>query len=328
MRVTFIDVGYGDAALFEMPDGYTVLLDGGGNLLEDFQQNAYRIRSVEYLRKQGITHLDAVIISHIHEDHVCGVEQILNELSTDCIYVPYPVEPFVQAGRSIPLRQDMTKNTTLYTKALNAYCHILQNAAKAGTPVRMLQAGEDVSLTPELLMHVLAPKPSRIGEYMSIIEQVYLPGQTDAALDALLRRLDVSSNGTSFLLKFEAEGTAFLMAADNCPRDWDEVPFFMFENVNVLKLPHHGQIDAIDEHYMSKMPLTHVITTASSDRRNNSANAAVYQRLLCMRPPEEAPKFLFTDERCYSPYFSQPDGFRAITLVVDSGKIHTEFIKF
>ena len=29
MRVTFINVGYGDAALFQMPGGYTALLDGG-----------------------------------------------------------------------------------------------------------------------------------------------------------------------------------------------------------------------------------------------------------------------------------------------------------
>lgn len=77
---------------------------------------------------------------------------------------------------------------------------------------------------------------------------------------------------------------------------------------------------------MRNMPLEYVITTASSDRRYNSANPQVYQSLTQWRPPHP-PKFLFSDERSYPPYFSQPDGFQAITLKIDSGGITPEFIK-
>jgi competence protein ComEC len=101
----------------------------------------------------------------------------------------------------------------------------------------------------------------------------------------------------------------------------------LLENVNVLKLPHHGQIDSIDEHFMENMPLAYVVTTASSDRRYHSAHAKVYERLTAMRPEGQAPQYLFTDERQYPPYFSQPDGFQAITLVIKSGTIVPEFIK-
>ena len=72
------------------------------------------------------------------------------------------------------------------------------------------------------------------------------------------------------------------------------------------------------------MPLKAVMTTSSSDRRHNSANQEVYEALRRLHPQV---RFLFTDERDYPPYFSQPDGFQAIKLVMDSGNVTPEFIK-
>ena len=89
-------------------------------------------------------------------------------------------------------------------------------------------------------------------------------------------------------------------------------------------MPHHGQIDSFDVSFMKDMPLKYVVTTASSDRRYNSANPRVYEALRELHPDVE---FLFTDEREYPPFFSRPDGFQAIKLVMDSGEIRPEFIK-
>ena len=105
------------------------------------------------------------------------------------------------------------------------------------------------------------------------------------------------------------------------------MPLFLLQNANVLKLPHHGQIDAIDEGLMGRMPLAYVVTTSASDRRYNSANPQVYERLSAMFPAERRPRFLISDERAYPPYFSRPEGFQAIALVVCSGTITPEFIK-
>ena len=99
MRITFINVGYGDAILIQTPDGYTALLDGGGNLDEEFRESPCRVRGIDYLQNQGITCLNAVMISHIHEDHVCGLERILRKIPADRLYVPYPAEPFLRSRR-------------------------------------------------------------------------------------------------------------------------------------------------------------------------------------------------------------------------------------
>ena len=128
------------------------------------------------------------------------------------------------------------------------------------------------------------------------------------------------------LLKITDGRNVLLDAADSCPNIWDEVPVSLLQNVNVLKLPHHGQRDCIDEALMKRMPLEYVITTSASDRRYNSANAEVYEKLTAWLSDRPL-RFLFTDEREYPPYFSQPDGFRATTLLMNSDGIQVEFVK-
>lgn len=325
MRVTIINVGYGDAILFQAENGYTALLDGGSALPGEFQGDPYRIPGAAYLQAAGIQHLDALLISHIHEDHVCGLEPILRQVSVGQFFVPYPLEPFRQ-GREVRPGPDAPRSVPLYTNALNAYRRIVLSAREKGVPVTVLKAGDALELTRGLDMQVLAPKAAVTERYLALVEQLYRT--EDAALATkLLGQLDGMSNQTSLLLRFQMEGCAFLAAADSCPREWDEVPKILLKNVNVLKLPHHGQIDSIDEHLMGEMALDYVITTSASDRRYNSANPAVYQRLSALYPEDRRPRFLFSDEREYLPYFSQPDGFQAITLVMDSGKITPEFIK-
>ena len=326
MEVTVINVGYGDAILVETDDRHRLLLDGGSALASEFEGDSYRIRSAEYLSKQQISHLDAVVISHIHEDHVCGLEAVLRQTAVDHLYVPYPVEPFLQGCELMPAN-GAPRSVPLYTNALNAYRRILLYAKERKIPVTVLKAGDAVALGADARMRVLAPKSGVVDAYVETVERAYrLAAEPDAVTECLIR-LDATSNHTSMLLRFELENTVFLSAADSCPREWSEVPKILLENVNVLKLPHHGQIDSISELFMKNMPLQYVITTSASDRRYNSANEQVYQQLTAMFPAGRTPQFLFSDEREYLPYFSQPDGFQAIKLVMDSGKITPEFIK-
>ena len=277
------------------------------------------------MRRENVTKLDAVLISHIHEDHVCGLEPIFEMCSVKQLYVPYPVEPFLQ-GCELRPAPDAFRSVPLYTNALNAYRRILLRAMKAGTAVTVVGPGDTLRLGPELNAKVLAPKARNIREYMELVEQAYASAGQESAVTELLTKLDAMSNRTSTLLRFETAKIVFLSAADSCPREWDELPSSLLKDGNVLKLPHHGQIDSISEQFMKDMPLEYVITTASSDRRYNSANAEVYKRLTQWRAPHP-PKFLFSDERSYPPYFSQPDGFQAITLEIDSGVITPKFIK-
>jgi len=82
--VTFLDVGQGDAAVVQLPGGRTVLVDGGGTYDGSFDPGA---RVVEpFLRARGITHLDAVALSHPHPDHLGGLHRIVARFPTDRLW--------------------------------------------------------------------------------------------------------------------------------------------------------------------------------------------------------------------------------------------------
>ncbi len=80
VTVSFIHVGQGDACLISAGYDGNVLIDGGddgsGFILED------------YFRVKNIAELDAVFLSHFHEDHVQGVLELMeSDFPIEKIYI-------------------------------------------------------------------------------------------------------------------------------------------------------------------------------------------------------------------------------------------------
>lgn len=83
LRLTFFDVGQGDAALLEFPGGKQMLIDAGPR--DDSYDAGERVL-LPYLRLRGIHRLAAVIISHPHADHLGGLPVLLQALTIDSVY--------------------------------------------------------------------------------------------------------------------------------------------------------------------------------------------------------------------------------------------------
>ncbi|MFO7838112.1 MAG: ComEC/Rec2 family competence protein, partial [Desulfosalsimonadaceae bacterium] len=82
MRATILDVGQGSAALLELPEGYRMLIDGGGfssNAIFDMGKNVV----APFLRHRKISSLDAVVLSHPDADHLNGLLYIIQNFSVD-----------------------------------------------------------------------------------------------------------------------------------------------------------------------------------------------------------------------------------------------------
>jgi competence protein ComEC len=73
LRVTFLDVGQGDAAWIEMPDGKTMLIDGGG-VYGNFDLG--RLAIAPYLWNTGRRRIDYLVASHPQLDHMGGLSYI------------------------------------------------------------------------------------------------------------------------------------------------------------------------------------------------------------------------------------------------------------
>jgi len=85
LRCTFTSVGHGCGAVVELPGGQTLLYDCGqlGSPIAGARTIA------GYLWHRGITHLDAVVISHADVDHYNALPELLKRFSVGVVYVSH-----------------------------------------------------------------------------------------------------------------------------------------------------------------------------------------------------------------------------------------------
>ncbi len=75
LRVTFVDVGQGDAILVDAPDGTTLLIDGGGGAARPGLRALLPLLSA-----RRVARLDVVALTHPHPDHYEGLADLVGRI--------------------------------------------------------------------------------------------------------------------------------------------------------------------------------------------------------------------------------------------------------
>ncbi len=83
LRVTFVDVGQGDAALVDLPNGAALLIDGGA----DQPDMGARVL-LPLLRARRRRALDALVMTHPDRDHLGGLPSVAREVPAGALWSP------------------------------------------------------------------------------------------------------------------------------------------------------------------------------------------------------------------------------------------------
>ncbi len=79
LLISYLDVGQADSILISLM-GHYMLVDAGNN--EDGE------KLVSYFKALGIEKFDYIIATHAHEDHIGGMDDIINNFDFDNFYMP------------------------------------------------------------------------------------------------------------------------------------------------------------------------------------------------------------------------------------------------
>jgi competence protein ComEC len=207
LRVTFLDVGQGDAAIIELPDGDVWLVDAGG--LPNASRLAAAIAPGDTIRRAlaayGHTHVDLAILSHPHPDHYLGL-----------LGIGVPIHELWSGAPSTPPEPTARGR-------LPAFADVVAALARRGTlhvhpPLGLARTQSDVDLL------VWGPR--------------YQPadGAPELGAEDPVR----SVNDNSLVVELRYRGRSILFAGD-LEHEGEEVAVAAgLPRVDVVKVTHHG----------------------------------------------------------------------------------------
>ena len=275
LKLTFVNVGYGEAMVLECPDPawpggvFVMVIDGGSAEPEEYQNAASgRVPLDRYLARRGLDHIDLMAATHIHEDHLCGLLPVAERMLPGRFWQTLP-PGFFRAMRPLDIPEGLNPSRRKFLHALNDYRHLCQDLDARGCPQLALAAGAEIPLCRGLTAWVLGPSPARARQLEAMCLSLYQ--ETDeAAFWRRLDHLDAAMNNFSLILRLEYQGIRILLPGDTNRMGYGGLaPADL--RADLFKLGHHGQRDGISPGQIRIIAPRAVVCCASSDRRYNSA---------------------------------------------------------
>ena len=283
MKLTYVNVGYGEAMLLECPDAcsrdgtFVMLIDGGSADKSEFaDRSSGRIPLADYLTARKLTHIDIMVSTHIHEDHICGLLPAARVFPPTVLWMITTAAFCCNEMQMLDVSLAQNTSQRKFMQAINDCQTLCRLVEDHGGRVETPAAGSAGQLCDGLRYQVLAPGAERIEELEERFRQVFAAPQ-----DAFLRTLDsvdCRMNNFSLMMTLDYCGTRILLPGDTNRIGYGGIDPAMLK-ADLFKVGHHGQIDGADQALIDLVRPRAVACCASSDRRYNSAHPDLLRML-------------------------------------------------
>ncbi len=284
LKVRFVDVGQGDAAMIESPQGKLVLLDGGeGDHLRRYISAAW----AHVLRSKPIN-CEAIVATHGDADHFAGLTKVLKAtrghnkpmVEVSRVFHSGLVKAPTSVGTTKIFGKSIKKNNQRYAVELE---DDLRNVPKSRLN-KFFKPWKEVLIAvtahnPNLLVRRISSGDENAFDFLKneginiqvlgpIIEDVngkpalpYLHGESSSSYSA-----SHTINGHSIILKLTFGNVRVLFGADlNAESEAGLLKKIHAENQSIsseiLKVPHHGSHDFLPSMLEAVSPVVSVISS-------------------------------------------------------------------
>ncbi|MDQ3022147.1 MAG: DNA internalization-related competence protein ComEC/Rec2 [Bacteroidota bacterium] len=107
LSVTFLDVGQGDCALIQTADNKIILVDCG---IITFTYNSGERTIAPYLHRNGIDKIDLLIVTHLHNDHIGGINYLLRN---------FKIGKIIESGQKVNTSFTYTMDSLIINKNIS-----------------------------------------------------------------------------------------------------------------------------------------------------------------------------------------------------------------
>ena len=262
----FINVGNGDSILVRERqagrDVFAMLVDcGHDNLIRDdhpVPERTSRIYAGDFLKKQGVTHLDVLLLTHFHRDHVGGLDRVLEAASVDRLiatYVPPENAPDLAPDADLTL----PKAARNVLRCMNFYAQAL--CRHSGRVARFVELPGDrletLQLTDALRMDILSGEPALYPRQKALFDAAFRGERSGYDLV----RWGKSMNVSSLRQRLYYHGREVVLGGDAYAHMWETDTA---TPCDILKVPHHASLSSTTRKLLHLLqPKTAVVCVAA-----------------------------------------------------------------
>lgn len=244
LELHFINVGDGDSILIEdLEDGHAfrMLVDAGHRDVGK-GPGSLRLSAADYLRGREISHLDVLVVTHLHTDHFGGLADLLPQVSVDRVYSGFfPSRPETRIAED----PDAQKSVRGLIECLNEWGADVEVMAGKGCQLHTVASTvKGLALTGRLRADLICPDEAAAAAQRRVYEDMLAgrPVPEELKYWAAKRR-----NPGSLRIRLKYAGRAVELAGDCFGAGWDMKDQ---RPCDLLKVPHHGAGGALSGEQM------------------------------------------------------------------------------